>query len=238
MTTMPWREEAAAFILAGGRSSRMGSDKALALFTGRPMIETALATLRAAGLSAEIAGSRSPLAAFAPEIPDTWSDVGGSVGPLGGVYTALSATRADWNVFLTVDTPLMPPSLLVCLLERARLTGSPVTAISLNGRLEPFPVVLHRDGLVTLDQFLRSGQRACHAAWRAICSGQSHMFQPVAVEYLTQCGQVFHAGDLPPALWFLNANTPADLARLNHIAKPCILASTLPKPGNSGTLDA
>lgn len=211
-------ENSAAFILAGGHSSRMGTDKALAHFAGRPMIEVALATLAAAGLSARIAGSRSPLAAWAPVIPDTSPGEGTSAGPLSGVHAALSATHAEWNLFLTVDTPLMPTSLLTCLLERARSTGSPVTACSLNGRLEPFPVVLHRESLPVLQEVLQSGQRACRLAWRAICSSQDQVLQPVAVENLVQCGGVRDPAGLPPVFWFQSANTPADLARLNHIA--------------------
>ena len=65
---------AAGFILAGGRSSRMGTDKTLALIAGKPLIQIALETLAAAGLATRIAGSRSSLAAYAEEIPDTFPE--------------------------------------------------------------------------------------------------------------------------------------------------------------------
>jgi len=201
---------AAGFILAGGRSSRMGTDKALTLLAGIPLIQIAIQTLTSAGVPARIAGSRSSLAEFAQEIPDTWPDS----GPLGGIHAALSASLADWNLFLPVDLPLMPASLLACLLQRAALTAQPVTATRLNGRLEPFPVVLHRSVLPFVSQCLESGKTACHQAWQTIPQELGTGLDAVPVESLVQCGQCSHSANLPPILWFQSANTPDELARL------------------------
>ena len=204
---------AAGFVLAGGRSARMGTDKALALFAGIPLIRIAIETLAAAGIPAEIAGSRSPLTSFAKEIPDTFPEA----GPLGGIHAALSASAADWNLFLPVDLPLMPASLLTYLLQRAVLTGLPVTATRLNGRLEPFPVVLHRSILPHIVHRLATGATACHEAWQSIPQDLGTRIDAVSVENLVQCGQCRHRGHLPPVLWYQSANTPADLERLNRI---------------------
>jgi molybdopterin-guanine dinucleotide biosynthesis protein A len=189
----------------------MGSDKALALFGGVPLVQAALNTLAAIGIRASIAGTRSPLAAYAEEIPDAFPDA----GPLSGVHTALSTSDADWNLFLPVDMPLMPSSLLACLIQRAAQTGAPVTVTRLNGRIEPFPVVLHRAALPVITQRLQAGDYACHAAWQAIPSVLGSSLDSVPVEYLLQCGQCQHPLGLPPLLWFQSANTPAQLSRLN-----------------------
>jgi len=55
-------QDSAGFVLAGGLSSRMGTDKALVEFDGQPMICRAIEILRAAGLPVSIAGARSSLA--------------------------------------------------------------------------------------------------------------------------------------------------------------------------------
>jgi molybdopterin-guanine dinucleotide biosynthesis protein A len=189
----------------------MGGDKALALFAGRPLIAIALGIFAGAGISGKIAGSRSQLGAYAEEIPDTWTEI----GPLGGVHAALSNTEADWNVFLPVDLPLMPASFVALLLQRARLTKAPVTAAKLNGRLEPFPVVLHRGVLPLLQERLTRGQTSGYRAWQSMPVELGSTLDAVSAENLLQCGQCSHPLGLPPAFWFQSANTPEDLARLN-----------------------
>jgi molybdopterin-guanine dinucleotide biosynthesis protein A len=209
----PTADAVAGFVLAGGQSSRMGTDKALALFGRAPLIQVALDTLADAEIPTRIAGSRSDLSGFAEVIPDTFRDA----GPLGGVHAALSASPAEWNLFLPVDMPLMPPSLLRCLLQRAMLTGTPITAIRLNGRVEPFPVILRLSTLPHITQRLAAGEASCHRAWQTIPGEMGKALDAVAVESMVQCGHCRHPAQLPPVLWFESSNTPAQLARLNRI---------------------
>ena len=110
--------EAAGFVLAGGRSSRMGREKALVLLTGEPLVGHALHVLREAGLTAAIAGGTVSLRAFAPVVED--SEPG--LGPLGGICAALASTSMRWAGFLPLDLPLLPASLVVYLLDYAQIT--------------------------------------------------------------------------------------------------------------------
>ncbi len=147
-------QDAAGFVLAGGLSSRMGADKALVDFNGQPMIRRAVDTLRAAGLPVSIGGARSPLESYAPVIPDA----GPGLGPLGGICSVLQSTSARHAVFLPVDMPWLPPSLIVFLLEYARMTGRVVTLVTVNAFAETFPAVLDRETLSPLEEQLAAGR--------------------------------------------------------------------------------
>jgi molybdopterin-guanine dinucleotide biosynthesis protein A len=206
--------DAAGFVLAGGLSSRMGTDKALVEFEGQPMISRAIGILRAAGLPVSIAGARSSLDRYASVVPDT--DPG--LGPLGGICSALKSSTAQYAVFLPVDLPRLPSSLIAFLLEYAQITRAAVTLVTVNAFPETFPVVLDRETLPILEQELATGQRGCYAAFQRATTvlGQSAVQLPV--ELLVQSGHAAHPDALPAARWFLNVNTPADMHRKTTIS--------------------
>jgi molybdenum cofactor guanylyltransferase len=201
--------DAAGFVLAGGQSRRMGREKALVELGGRPLIAHAIETLRGAGLPPSIAGAHADLASFAPVIPDTNPDQ----GPLAGVCAALAATHAQHTVFLSIDQPLIPTSLLAYLLHHARITGRIVTVTSIAGFPQTFPAVVGREALPALRSELQSGRQGCLAAFTAAAAGLGQLIAVVPAELLAQSGHVLHPHGLPPALWFLNLNTPVDIHR-------------------------
>jgi molybdenum cofactor guanylyltransferase len=228
----------AAFILAGGQSSRMGRDKALVEFAGRPLIAHALSLLRECGLNPAIAGSRpelksdlksdlkselkselkSNLESFAPIVDDRES----GRGPLAGVCAALASTSTRRAVFLSIDVPLLPASLLAYLLRSACATESAVTIASVNNRAQTFPAVLDRRVLPALEAELDAGRLGCLAAFETAAAALNQPIHIVPVEFLIQSGQAAHPGGLPAAQWFLNLNTPADLARAETLVRGLI----------------
>jgi molybdenum cofactor guanylyltransferase len=183
--------QAECFVLAGGRSSRMGQDKALMRIGGRTLLERALEKLP----GARIAGARSDLSAFAPVIPDIHPDC----GPLSGIESALAATHATYNVFLPVDMPLLPASFLTWMLQRAQITGSLATIPCINGQPQPLCAVYQRDLLPSVTTALARGEYKVMAAF-----SQAELFD---VEMLASTS-------LQPATpvyrWFHNCNTPED----------------------------
>jgi molybdopterin-guanine dinucleotide biosynthesis protein A len=203
------KSDAIGFVLAGGQSSRMGRDKALIEFGGRPLVAHVLDLFQEAGITAMIAGAapsaRASLETFAPVI----EDASPGLGPLSGICAALSVTSARYAVFLPVDLPLLPASLLVYLLRAARITGSVVTVPSVSGFAQTFPAVLDRAALPALQSELDAQRYGCVSAFAA--AGQS--VSSVAVELLAQTAEVFDPLGLPPIHWFINLNTPGDLAR-------------------------
>src|SRR6516164_383600 len=101
----------------------MGTDKALIRLDGEPLVSRALHILRVAGLRASIAG-RSSLVSDVPVVEDA------GLGPLGGICAGLAAASASMVAFLSVDTPLLPASLVRLMVDHAECTGAMVTTAS------------------------------------------------------------------------------------------------------------
>jgi molybdopterin-guanine dinucleotide biosynthesis protein A len=125
----------------------------------------------------------------------------------------MAGTSARFAVFLPVDLPLLPPSLIAYLLHHARITGHAITVPSMNGFIQTFPAVLERSALPELQNELHSGQRGCLSAFRAAADGLSQPIAGLDVELLAQSGQISHPLGLPPVRWFLNVNAVQDLHR-------------------------
>jgi molybdenum cofactor guanylyltransferase len=213
------------FVLAGGESSRMGTDKASVTLGGEPLIARAAATLRNAGLAVAIAGARSDLSAFAPVVEDAGQ------GPLGGICAALAWMQSSQAalpsqsrragslsaVFLSIDTPFLPGSLVVVLLERLRLSDAAVVAASVNGFVETFPFAVDCALLPGLKAEQEAGNTGCRSALRAAAARLNRPFAILPVEELAQTGHVEHPGGWPPSFWFRNLNTREDLARAEAV---------------------
>ncbi len=106
------------FVVAGGRSSRMGQDKALLPYGGSTLLEHAIAKTRAVTDDIRIlCGLDRRYEDFGVPIV---KDAVCGVGPLGGLYSALLSASIDGRnriLWLAVDVPLVPPPLLARLVD-------------------------------------------------------------------------------------------------------------------------
>jgi len=187
----------------------MGTDKALVEFNGRPLVVHALGILREAGLAASIVGGSPALKAFAPLVEDAKP----GLGPLGGICAAMGSTAARWSVFVPVDLPLLPCTLVQYLVNKALVTGRAITITSVTGFLETFPVLLEGSVLPFLESELNSGRGGCFSAFQAAAAALGQPVGVVSADLLAQTGSVAHPGGLPPESWFLNVNSAEDLRR-------------------------
>jgi molybdopterin-guanine dinucleotide biosynthesis protein A len=185
----------------------MGIDKALVPFAGRQLVEHALGILSGAGLPASIAGSRSPLAAFGPVV----DDVEPGKGPLGGICAALASTSAQWAVFVPVDLPLLPSSLIACMVRHAEITGRAVTLAQVGGFVQTFPAVLDRATLPWLEQELAEGRLGCFQGFESAAASLGQQVSVIRVEEAVEAGAIAHPEGLAAHRWFTNLNTPVDL---------------------------
>src|SRR5258706_4459591 len=119
-----------AFILAGGRSTRMGTDKAFVAYEGRTLLARALDLARSVTPNVRIVGSQEKFASFAPVVEDVFYDC----GPLGGIHAALQTSETELNLMLAVDTPFVPSGFLQYLISQAERAPNAVVVPSADGR--------------------------------------------------------------------------------------------------------
>ncbi len=103
-----------AVLLAGGKSTRMGRDKALLEIDGEPLWRRQLETLRQ--LAPEQLMVSGPPRGEYEALPDEVENA----GPLGGVSAALQKSSSPLLVVLAVDLPQMTSAFLQALLTLCR----------------------------------------------------------------------------------------------------------------------
>ena len=115
-TTEPSPFPLSGAILAGGRSSRMGRDKAFIPIHGHPLIAHQAALLRSLGIDDLIISGRPDIDYGIPDahlVTDTVTDA----GPLAGLAAILKAARHPWVLVLAVDLPKLTPAYLQSLVK-------------------------------------------------------------------------------------------------------------------------
>jgi len=134
-------DSTAGFVLTGGRSSRMGRDKALLPIDGSVLVERTAEVVRAAAGSVTLIGAPGRYAHLGlPVLPDLVPDG----GPLCGLHTALKITRADWNLVVACDMPGLTVAFLGDLLAAAQQLGGACLAPQTDSGLHPLCAVYHR----------------------------------------------------------------------------------------------
>ncbi len=141
-------------ILAGGKSRRMGRDKAMLPWRVGTFVQTIEDSMK--GLLAEILVIRRQ------------DDMRKDCGPLGGIETGLLLCRAPWALFVSCDTPLLDQSIYRRFIEAE--TGSAKRASSpTHGRFwGNFPLMLHKDHLPVVQRLLDGGERSVRALLKEI----------------------------------------------------------------------
>lgn len=146
--------DVSAFILAGGKSTRMGTDKAFVTLDGRTLLARALELARSVTEDVRIVGDPVKFGAFAPVVQDVFPEC----GPLGGIHAALHASREDLNLILAVDLPFISLALLQFLIARARSSPTVVTVPQAGGGWQPLCAVYRQGFADAAEAALREGR--------------------------------------------------------------------------------
>lgn len=189
------KSEVAGLVLIGGRSERMGTDKAMLQLAGKPLWEIAAATLRSLVdrillLGPPPAGSQVPYATLEDDPP--------GYGPLGGIATGLEKSGCEHHLLLAVDYPLVQPALLQLLLEKS------VDAWAVCGRsasfLEPLVAYYNAACAPVAREMLDEGELRTR-----------ELFKRVPAAIVTDAE---YDGVDPKRLSQVNVNTQADMERV------------------------
>jgi|SRR5215471_7916530 len=143
------------YVLVGGRSTRMGRDKAGLPFRGGTLAESIAREVALAAGSVTLVGDANR------GIPDLYP----GEGPLGGILTALAHTAADWNLIVACDMPNAEAAFLRRLLESARESGADaLLPCGPAGLPEPLCAVYHRRARPAIAAQFAAGVRKVTAA--------------------------------------------------------------------------
>jgi molybdopterin-guanine dinucleotide biosynthesis protein A len=187
-------------ILAGGRSSRMGTDKSFVRVLGRPLIEDIVAQTAEVGAETLIVTNRPDdyrylgLPLFTDILPDK--------GALGGIYTALHSSTQPHTLCVACDMPFVVRPLLDFLI--GLISEGDAIIPRLKGEAEPFRAVYARACLAPIRAALDAGQM------RVIS-----FFPAVRVRFVDE--PELDRFD-PQHLSFFNVNTPEDLEQARKLA--------------------
>lgn len=190
----PQMGELSAFILAGGQSSRMGSDKAFIEFQGQTLLNRALELARSVADDVYIVGQRAKYSAFAPTIEDIFP----GCGPLGGIHAALRSSKRELNLILAVDVPFVSTALLGLLVAVAEKSTAIVTVPRAGKGWQPLCAVYRREFAAAAEEALQARRYKIDA-----------LFHDATTQIIGE-HELESAGFFPDM--FRNLNTRKDLA--------------------------
>lgn len=187
------------FILAGGKSSRMGSDKARLRLGGQSFVEKIADALAAITKTVRVVGALDTGGSWAvvPDVHEQW-------GALGGLHAALAACDSEWAAVVACDLPFVTGELFM------RLAGwrenfEAVVPVQADGRLQPLCALYRKRAcLGRAEELIVAGERRPRVLLEGV---QTRLIMPEEL------------ADLSAAeLFFTNVNTPSDYARAQAAA--------------------
>ena len=143
-----------AFILAGGASSRMGTDKSQLLIDRQTFTERISETLQKLTDLVTLVGRQLDTSVL-PSVPDVYPQW----GALGGLHAALTACKRDWAIVIACDLPFVTGDLF-SFLAALRLDHEAVVPIQPDGRPQPLAALYRVDPcLQRATELIEAGRR-------------------------------------------------------------------------------
>jgi molybdenum cofactor guanylyltransferase len=188
--------EVTGFVLAGGLSSRMGENKSLMLFRGKPLIMYAIEALSPVCKTVIVS---SNLHAYDFTGCEVWPDELPLQAPVNGLYSCLKRSETDWNFMLTCDMPFTGSELFAYILEQVHGDDA-VIPVHDQGNVEPLCGLYNRGILTILERRMQAEQYSI-----------MKLLQSVRCRYLNIGPDL----EFYHTKMFSNLNSPGDLDELS-----------------------
>ncbi|WP_181186199.1 molybdenum cofactor guanylyltransferase [Alkalicoccus urumqiensis] len=156
----------AGLVMAGGRSSRMGGDKAL-LPVGEKTAAARTADMASAVCDIVVVITNSDETAESLSYVSV-NDLRPYEGPLAGIEAGMSAVEAEWYLVCACDMPLAEEKAASILINEAEKTGADAVIPVIDGRQQPLFAVYSRRVLPEISRCLDREERSMKALFRSI----------------------------------------------------------------------
>lgn len=155
--------DAGLILLSGGKSSRMGTNKALLPVEGKANIERILESL-GEGFSERIIVTNNPEEyELIKEKVTLTLDIYPGLGPLSGIHAGLLASSAEYNVVVACDMPFVSQQLAQVLIENS--SGYQAVVPRFNGMRQPLFAVYHHSMVDEIERFLKGDDYRVNNLW-------------------------------------------------------------------------
>ena len=141
-----------AYILAGGKSSRRGSDKGLLIFKNKTLIERIIGQLHPLFQKIVIISNNPEYTKFGLEVIE---DLEKGLGPAGGICTGLQHTQSKSTYFVSCDMPFITTNAIRFIIDNSEPQG--ITLPFHAGKIEPLFGVYSRNCLKKWEQLIQQG---------------------------------------------------------------------------------
>jgi molybdopterin-guanine dinucleotide biosynthesis protein A len=185
-------------IMAGGQSSRMGTDKSFVLFQGRPMIE--IIKERVTGLGDELILITNKPDEYTHLHLPMFSDVYPDHGSLGGIFTAVHYATHPYTLVVACDMPWLNRPLLEHMIT-LRQTAE-VIVPRWQKYPEPLHAIYHKNCLAAIEANLQAQRLKITGFFGQV---QVHFVEREVIERFDANGRSF-----------ANINTPDELQQINR----------------------
>jgi molybdenum cofactor guanylyltransferase len=186
-----------AFILSGGKSSRIGTNKSFLLFDGKPLIQRLTKILDTIFHEVVISSNEPELYGFTKK--EVVRDIFSARGPLSGIHSALSSTTSESNFIISCDMPFISRELIVYLTDYK--TDSKILLPKADRRIQPLCGIYSKSVLPDVEKLLIESSNPRSSLKGSVYELITHI-QP---EIIDVNKTNFYHSDL-----FLNINTHED----------------------------